>query len=226
MKGGPMNSRPGRACAVLWVVAVLLVSALAAYAEPSIDATFPSCIPSKGNSVVKVSLKPETGWAMVRVYFRATNEQGEYYMEMRAVGDGSYFAVLPKPLSGVSTVEMYVLARDAEGTPIKSEPTLVNVSGSCKVTLTPQEQTYAQNLVVGNTLADQEGKTVLGFLCDGVVSRIDLRGALRPDEECRKVLIAAAAGGNILIPALAVGAAGAAAVVIDKDDKVINSPSR
>lgn len=226
MKGGLMNSQPGRACAVLSVVAVLLVSALAAYAEPSIDATFPSCVPGKGNSVVKVSLKPETGWALVRVYFRATNEQGEYYMEMRAVGDGSYFAVLPKPESGVSTIEMYVLARDAEGTPIKTEPTLVNVTGSCKVTLTPEEQTYAQNLVVGNTLADQENKTVVRFLCDGIVSRIDLRGALRPDEECRKVLIAAAAGGNVLIPALAVGAAGAGAVIIDKDDKEINSPSR
>lgn len=226
MRGGVQQSLAWRAGAALSAVAMLLVLALPASAEPPIDATFPSCMPSKGNSVVKVSLKPDTGWAFVRVYFRAANQQGEYYMEMRAVGDGSFFAVLPKPESGVSTVEMYVLARDAAGTPVKTEPTLVNVTGSCKVTLTPEEQSYAQNLVVGNTVADQEGKTVLGFLCDGIVSRIDLRGALRPDEECRKVMIAAAAGGNILIPALAVGAAGAGAVIIDKDDKEINSPSR
>jgi len=215
-----------RAAVVLSVLAVLLGSVLAANAEPSIDATFPSCVPSKDNSAVRVSLKPETGWALVRVFFRAAGKPGEYYMEMRAVGDGSYFAVLPKPEPGVSAIEMYVLARDADGTPIKTAPTLVNVTGSCKVTLSPEERSYAQNLVVGNTVADQEGKTVQGFLCDGIVSRIDLRGALRPDEECRKVLIAAAAGGNILIPALAVGAAGAGAVIIDKDDKEINSPSR
>lgn len=224
MKRGGMKSLPRRAWTVFGVVALVLVSASLAIAEPSINATFPSCVPSKGNAVVKAVLEPATGWALVRVYFRAVNHQGEYYMEMRALGDGSYFAVLPKPESRVATVEMYVLARDAEGKPVKTEPTLVNVTGGCKVTLTPEEQSYAQNLVVGNTLADQEGKTVLGFLCDGIVSRIDLRGALRPDEECRKVLIAA--GGNILIPALAVGAAGAGAVIIEKDDKEVNSPSR
>lgn len=223
MKGACMNKPGWCKGVVLSTVAMMLVSAFPAHAGPSIDATFPDCIAGKSNSVVKVTLTPETGWALVRVYFRATNEVGEYYMEMRAAGNGTYYAVLPKPLSGTSAVEMYVLARDAEGTPLKTEATVVNVTSSCKVELTPEEQTYAQNLVIGNTLVDQEGKTVVGFMCDGIVSRIDLRGALRPDEECRKVLMA---GGSMLIPALALGAAGAGAVIIEKDDREPNSPSR
>jgi hypothetical protein len=209
---------------LLSTVAMMLVSAFPAIAGPSIDATFPDCIAGKSNSVVKVTLTPENGWALVRVYFRATNEVGEYYMEMRSAGNGSFFAVLPKPLSGTTAVEMYVLARDAEGLPLKTEATVVNVTDSCKAELTPEEQIYAQNLVIGNTLVDQEEKTVVGFMCDGIVSRIDLRGALRPDEQCRRVLMAA--GSNVLIPALALGAAGAAAIIIEKDDKEPNSPSR
>jgi hypothetical protein len=197
-----------------------------AFAEPSIEATFPSCIPSEGNSVAKVTLKPDTGWALVRAYFRATEGKSDYYMEMRAMGDGSFFAVLPKPDSKTSSVEMYTIARDAEGRPVKSGPITVKASGGCKVTLTEEEQRYAQNLVVGNTAVEQETKVVEGFLCDGIVSRIDIKGALRPDEQCRRLLILAASNGSALIPALVVGAAGAGVLIIDKDDKEPNSPSR
>lgn len=226
MKGGRMNSLVRRACVILVAVCLGLVVTATAFAEPSIEATFPSCVPSQGNSVVKVALKPDTGWALVRAYFRATENKADFFMEMRAVGDGRFFAVLPKPDSKTSAVEMYVVARDAEGRPVKSGPITVKASGGCKVTLTEEEQRYAQNLVVGNTVVDQEGKVVEGFLCDGIVSRIDVKGALRPDEQCRRVLIAAAAANSALIPALVVGAAGAGVLIIDKDDKEPNSPSR
>lgn len=226
MEGTRMDSRIRRTCVSLGAVLCGLVVAAAAFAEPSIEATFPSCIPNSGNSVVKVTLQPDTGWALVRVYFRATEEKTDYYMEMRALGNGSFFAVLPKPESRTSAVEMFVIARDAEGRPVKSGPITVKVSNGCKVALTDEEKRYSQNLVIGNTAVEQEPRVVEGFLCDGIVSRIDLKGALRPDEQCRRVLIAAAAGGNILIPALAVGAAGAGVLIIDKDDKEPNSPSR
>lgn len=226
MKGGLMNSFERRLCWVCVTVCLGLILTVPASAEPSIEATFPSCVPSSGNSVATVTLKPDTGWALVRVYFRATEEKAEYYMEMRATGNGSFFAVLPKPESGTSAVEMYVMARDAEGRPVKSGPITVKVASGCEVKLTEEQQRYAQNLVVGNTAADQEGKVVEGFLCDGIVSRIDIKGALRPDEQCRRVLIAAATSGSALIPALALGAAGAGVLIVDRDDKEPNSPSR
>lgn len=225
MKGGLMKSFERRVCWVCVTVCLGLILTVPASAQPSIEATFPSCVPSGGNSVVSVTLKPDTGWALVRVYFRAVEEKAEYFMEMRAVGNGSLFGVLPKPESSTSAVEMYVIARDAEGRPVKSGPITVKVANGCEVKLTEEQQRYAQNLVVGNTAADQEGKVVEGFLCDGIVSRIDIKGALRPDEQCRRVLIAAATSGSALIPALALGAAGAGVIIIDRENKP-NSPSR
>ena len=47
----------------------------------------------------------------------------------------------------------------------------------------------ANNLTVGETVEPQQGRKVLGFLCDGVVTRINFQGIMRPDEICRGCVI-------------------------------------
>lgn len=176
--------------------------------------------------MVEVALKPETGWASVRTYFRAAGKPDYYFLEMRALGQGKYFTVIPKPKSETKGVDMRIEVRDADGTAAKSADATVQVTKGCSATLNAEQTKLAQNLVAGETIQNQKDKEVLGFECEGVVSRIDVRGVLRPDEACRKAAIAAANRKAILIPALAVGAGGAAVVILDKDEKKETSPSR
>ena len=56
--------------------------------------------------------------------------------------------------------------------------------------LAEREEGVADNLTVGETVAQQQGKGVLGFLCDGIVTRINYQGIRRSDEVCRACVVA------------------------------------
>jgi hypothetical protein len=169
----------------------------------------PPCIPVRGNSIVSLSVSPETGWSSVRTYFRKAGSPDFYYVEMRSAGQGRYWAALPRPEESTATVEVQMAVRDVEGKETRAPLDKIPVTTSCGQTLTSEQNGYAQNLVVGETLPSQEGEVVSGFLCDGVISRIDSGGNLRPDEACRKALMAAAAQNRkIIIPLIILGAGG------------------
>jgi hypothetical protein len=93
------------------------------------------------------------------------------------------------------------------------------VTKTCAATLNDEQKKVAQNLVVGETTVDQHNRDILGFACVGVVSRIDVIGVLRPDEACRKALMGFVIPPAVWIPALAVGAAGGAVIVVHKNEK-------
>jgi hypothetical protein len=195
-------------------LAAMLWSASALATPPILTPTIPSCLPAEGNGVISLQVMPENGWSSVRLYFRKAGSAVFYFLEMRFAGNGVYWAVLPRPDDTATAVEAQLAVKDADGnetyTPIRKLP----VTTLCDAVLTPEQSRYAQNLVVGETAENQAGLVLTGFLCDGVISRIDSRGTLKPDESCRRVLMIDAATAEqqnkqALIPIILVAGGGA-----------------
>lgn len=211
-------------------IIALLVALVAgdAFAAPVITVMTPGCLPPKANGVVTAAVQPATGLSSVRVYFRKAASPSFYYLEMRAVGNGTYWAVLPRPEEDTKIVEYQLAVGDGEGRETRGNLQKVDVLSSCKPVLTADQSWVAQNLVVGETILDQKNKSVVGFLCPGIVSRIDINGQIRSDEYCRQAIIAGAAASEgrskILVPLLTVGGAGGA--IIRNNDKDEASRSR
>jgi len=94
----------------------------------------------------------------------------------------------------------------------------VEVRKDCRVDLTPQQEGFAKNLVIGETAAWQKGEEVFHWECTGVTTRKDSLNVLRADDKCRACVIAwwpvATAGGAV------------AMIGILNDDPVEISPSR
>jgi hypothetical protein len=151
-------------------------------------------MPQRANSVVSLIAYPEGTWSSVRTYFRKTGTADFYFVESRNVGRGSYWAVLPRPEGATAAVDVFFALMDVEGRETRTPPTTILVTSPRSTTLTTEQTRYAQNLVVGETAKNQSGLSVLGFLCDGVISRMDAAGKLRPDDACRSVMIADAMG--------------------------------
>jgi len=168
--------------------------------------------------VINLSATPETGWSSVRTYFRKAGSPEFYYVEMRSAGRGKYWAALPRPEESTTSVEVQMAVRDVEGKETRTPVQKVPVTTSCSLSLTPEQNGYAQNLVVGETAPNQAGQVVAGFLCEGVISRIDAGGNLKPDDSCRRILMAEGAAAadeenrRRLIPLIILGGGGVALV--------------
>jgi hypothetical protein len=129
-----------------------------------------------------------------------------------------------KPDERNDAVEYYVAAVDpSEQVLARSESLMAPVDDDCVVELTEQQRGVAENLTVGETTFDQAGEMVEGFLCDGVVSRINPLGILRGDEKCRACVIAWWAKPSILVPAAAAGAG--TGVIISHEEPREASPA-
>lgn len=181
---------------------------------PKISIAVPKCVPRGGNSVVTATVSPETGWSSVRTYFRKVGTKDFYWLEARNEGAGTYWAVLPKPEDETIAVEAQVAVLDADGNETRGPLQKATVAAPCPCEFTPAQNERAHNLVVGETAADQKGGGVFGFQCDGIISRIDARGALAADDYCRKEALAQAAGGEgrgLLLPLVLAGSIGAGA---------------
>jgi hypothetical protein len=139
-----------------------------------------------------------------RVYFKATGAT-EYYVDMQGTAQGGYSAILPQLAPATSSFTYRVVTTDASGAQTTSPAMTASASASCApASLSASDQRFASNLVLGLT-ADGQSAVPPGFTCKGIVSEITVRGELKPNDECRRVLAAAAAGAG------AAGAAGAAA---------------
>lgn len=180
---------------VVYVVAlVLALAATAAYAQSGVtlDPSLPDCVPADDNVLVSLTVVPEVGWSSVRVDFRDHDEDLWYFVEMRAMGGGKYWAVLPKPEADTQDVDIRFRVRNDQGNLTETEIQTLPVTSRCKVQLTEEQEGYARNLVIGETSLDQKDRQVFGFQCDGIISRLEeYTGDLRPDEYCRAVLLAA-----------------------------------
>ncbi len=222
-----------RCCPRVWWVCLVLAAALWPAALPAAPEVFtlivPDCAPTRGNSVISLSTTPETGWSSVRTYFRKTGSPDYYFVEMRSAGRGKYWAALPRPEESTATLDVQMAVRDVEGKESRSPVQKLPVTTSCSLSLSPEQVGFAQNLVVGETSPSQTGQVVVGFLCDGVISRIDASGNLKPDESCRRMeMLAAAAAADEesrrrLIPLIILGGGGVA-LISHKDPPEASQP--
>lgn len=205
------------ALAALGIAAPVAAQAPVVVAEP-ID-----CLPENDNGVFHSTVRPEVGGAEVRTYFRWDERGAYYYVVMEAAGGGRYWATPPKPTDANDRVEYYTAVVAPDGRVLsRSELVHAPVTDDCDVMLSRREAGMADNLVVGETAPEQIGETVLGFLCDGIVSRIGPDDVLRIDEICRRCIIAWGLKRNL------VGAAGlvGTGILVDDTPPREASPSR
>lgn len=160
------------------------------------------CVSAAQNPQVLASLASTTRSA--RVYFKAEGQTAEYYLDMRHGENGSWFAFMPMPEAATHAIVYRVVPTDDKGLQSSSAALTTNVAAACAPqNLTADEQRIALNLAVGLT-SDSQSPVPTGFQCRGVVSYITASGKLKPNNECRRILAAAAGGAGA-------GAGGAAA---------------
>lgn len=182
-----------RASAFLFGALLSSLAAAAGAQVPMISVDPTACLPAEDNGVITAKVSPEVGGTLVRLYFRWKDRGDNYFVPMVGKGGGRYWTVLPKPERRNEMVEYYGAVVNAEGKEIsRSKVAMVTVKdrNDCKLPLTEKELGLAENLVIGETVQPQNRRSVLGFLCDGIVSRIDASGVLRADNLCRTCVVA------------------------------------
>ena len=184
------------------------------------------CIQQEKNAVVRGTIASPGADQEPRLYFRWRNDangnKAFYWVDMEAEPGGRYWAIPPKPEKRNTEVEYYGALVDPTGKVVaRSETRTAPVTKDCQVKLTPKEQGVASNMTVGETAPDQQGREVLAFLCDGIVTRVNHAGIRRSDDVCRACVVAWRKG--VVIPAVL--GAGLVGVVVTDDDPE-PSPSR
>ncbi len=191
---------------------------------PTIAVEQLSCMRTADNQVVHATAAGEPGGGAARLYFRWLDHGDKYWVDLEHDGPGKYWATPPKPESRTTQVEYYGVLLDASGAEVaRSAVRTAKVTGDCKVQLTPQQYGNAQNLTVGETSPKQANDRVMGFLCDGIVTRINNQNVPRADDKCRTCVVAWWMRKEILIPLVAAGAGGITTIIVDHPQ---SSPSR
>lgn len=148
------------------------------------------CVPAGANAKVSASWAGAGQVTMARVYFRASGAKEESFLELRrTAAPNGYWAVLPVPAPGVTTVSYRFVLKDADGRVASTDPAEVPVLPSCPVALTTDEVAYARNLVVGQTSVAQVAVPA-GFSCAGVVAAIATNGDMRSVPPCTEAVAA------------------------------------
>jgi hypothetical protein len=207
----------------IWIVALLLLISVRVGAQSSITVEQAPCFRVGDNQVVRGAATGEAAGGTARLYFRWEERGGYYWVEMVHDGAaGRFWAVPPKPEKRNLKIEYYGALLDAAGHEIaRSQPRKAEVRTDCHVELTPEQRGFAQNLTVGETAAAQTKGEVMGFLCDGVVTRVNSNNVRRADDFCRTCVVAWWKKTEVLIPALAAG--GVTTVIVDEPEP---SPTR
>jgi len=207
----------------LLAAAVLLVTAPLYGQVPIVQAEQAQCFPKDDNGIVFATIGQEPGGVSTRLYFRWDEDEDFYYVLMTAAGKGRYWGTPPKPEDKNEGIEYYVALVDPLGEVLaKSDMLRSPVDKGCEVELDEQQRGAAQNLTIGETTFEQVGEMVDGFICDGIVSRINPDGVLRGDEACRACVIAWKRRGALLLPIA--GAIGLGGVILTRDEPPRASP--
>lgn len=194
---------------------------LAAQERPLIEHRPLDCIPAScGRARVTARVTPDSSRS-VRVYFRAAEQAGDYYIEMMKGKGGDYWAILPATADGTSSVVYRITTRDGQGTESSTAPITTPVSAACAgARLSPEEVAYASNITLGLT-SDTQAKAPAGFKCAGIQSQISVTGELLgPNETCRQILLTTASencdpkGGPLLVSGASVPPVAAAGLVV------------
>jgi hypothetical protein len=205
------------------LLAALSFLACAAAQAQSISVEPLKCVPKEDNTVIRAALSAEAPGQTPRLYFRWQGQTDFYWVDMQAEPGRRFWAIPPKPERRNDQVEYYAALVDAAGKVSARSPSQTSrVTDDCKVELSPKERGVAENLTVGETTAEQQGAKVMGFLCKGIVTRINSQGIRRSDEICAPCAVVWWDRKSVLIPAFAGGVIG----VIVGDRHPEPSPSR
>jgi hypothetical protein len=197
------------------IAAGLLLAGVTAAEAQSVALVKPDCIPTEENGVVRATGTTAGPGQSLRLYFRWKEHEDFYWVAMEAEPGGKFWAIPPKPERRNESVELYGAVVDPAGKVLaRSEPMMVKVTNDCKVQLSEKERGVAENMTVGETSPKQQGKKVLAFLCDGVVTRVNSAGVRRADEVCRACVIAWWQRKGLIVPATA----GIVGIVVTDDD--------
>jgi hypothetical protein len=199
-----------------------LLGCAAAHAQ-SISVEPLKCVPKEDNAVVRASMSADAPGQTPRLYFRWQGQTDFYWVAMESEPGRRFWGVPPKPERRNEQVEYYAALADANGkVSARSMSQTARVTDDCKPQLSPKERGVAENLTVGETTPEQQGAKVVGFLCKGVVTRINSQGIRRSDEICGPCAVVWWDRKSVLIPAFAGGVVGV--IVTDRDPEP--SPSR
>lgn len=206
------------------LTAGLLLGASTAFAQSSISVEEVKCLATGKNTVVHATATGQRAGETPRLYFRWKEHGNFYWVEMESEngGVGRFWGVPPKPEDRNEEVEYYATLVDVGGRETaRSTSRRAPVEDDCRSPLKPVEAGVADNLMVGETAAVQEGKQVLGFLCDGIVTRVNAQGIRRADEACRACVVAWWKKGAVVVPI-----AGVTGIIVADDDGPEASPAR
>jgi len=185
---------------------VFATTAFAATAPPLANTV--ACIATGTNPRITATV-PAT-LSTPRVFFRANGERTEYYVDMhrRASNPNQWFAILPSIEPSTKTIPYRVAGVDDNKNWVVSTPITVAASKSCPSTLTSEEMTMANGIVLGLTTAGQSDVPP-GFSCRGIVNVIGVDCQMRPASGCQRLLAQGLTG--VAAAGTAAGAVGAAA---------------
>lgn len=205
------------------IAACVLLACAAGASAQTITLQEPRCIPEEDNGVIRASLSADAVGQTPRLYFRWKGQTDFYWVPMEAEPGRKFWGIPAKPERRNQEVEYYVALVDAAGRVGSRSPAkLTKVTKDCDLRLTPKERGVAENLIVGETTPEQQGEKVVGFLCKGVIARINSEGIRRSDEICGPCAVVWWQDKRVLIPALA----GSLVGVVVTDDDPPPSPSR
>jgi hypothetical protein len=218
---------PILAVAALLLAGAGLAAAPAAVAQPKISVEQVQCFRVADNQVLHASTQGEPPGGTARLYFEWADHPNYYWVDFEHdATSGRYWVTPPKPESRNKEVEYYAALLDGAGREIFRSPKLKSkVTSDCQLKLNPQQLGAAQNLTIGETSKDQQKKKVNGFLCDGIVTRVNPDNVKRADETCRTCIVAWWERKELLIPVA--GAAGVGAItsiVLDKPEPSNSRP--
>lgn len=181
------------------------------------------CVPKEDNTVVRATIPADSAGQMPRLYFRWNGQTDFYWVDMEAEPGHRFWAIPPKPERRNDEVEYYAALVDASGkVGMRSPSQTARVTPDCSPQLSPKERGVAENLTVGETTPEQQGARVVGFLCRGIVTRVNSQGIRRTDDICGPCALVWWDRKSVLIPAFA-GVGGIVGVVVTEPDP---SPSR
>lgn len=164
--------------------------------EPSAPVTVEvediKCLPNGDHGVVRARVANDVPESSVRLNFRRRSAKRDYYYtQMEHDGAGRYWGVLPKTDDAVdrisrqgSPAEYFVSVFDSTGQQLARSTAQMSFVADCPVELSPREFEKAESLTVGETALWQREQKPMGWLCDGIVRRINDQGIVRTDKIC------------------------------------------
>lgn len=200
------------------LLAALGLLAFAAAHAQSITVEPLKCVPKEDNAVVRAAISGEAAGQTPRLYFRWQGQTDFYWVNMEAEPGHRFWAIPPKPDRRNDEVEYYAALVDPAGkVGMRSPSQTSRVSTDCNPQLSPKERGVAENLTVGETTPEQQGARVVGFLCRGIVTRVNSQGIRRTDEICGPCALVWWDRKSVLIPAFA-GVGGIVGVIVTDHD--------